>query len=256
MRIVIVSAIFLASFSYGSERETCSKATIVWKSSDIAKWHCEEFVRNRCERGACTDARVTTIGNETTWECVSYRDACGACFAPGTVVYREGTPIRIDQLQVGDIVDDGLGSTSKVVGFFHREDDTDAEMLQIYSNRTPEPVLVVSPKHLLSNEDGSFIFADKFVPGTSLKLETGNVVTVGKVEKVLLQGLYAPITESGTLLVGKHRIIASCYAHATSHDLSHFYARWIYAGANTAKVSPGAIQLFLLQALKGLGMAE
>jgi hypothetical protein len=135
----------------------------------------------------------------------------------------------MDKLSLGDMVRTGEGIYEAIYGWAHRDNDTVAEYLLLYTKNTPGSLEVTS-EHLL------------FVPGPNHfvaagDLQVGDLVATGdaadpfaaitKIQSASRNGLYAPLTPSGTLIVDG--IKTSCYIAVqgdlfkdqAAHYLSH-----------------------------------
>lgn len=130
---------------------------------------------------------------------------------------------------VGDTVrvvtPEGRVGWSTVCGWLHREPNSKGKYLQLNTSRRQ---LYISEEHLVATVDNgrvSFVQAREVHKGTVL-LEVdpasnsvyGNAITsvVGPME---CHGVYAPLTESGTIVVDG--VGASCYASTRSHAAAH-----------------------------------
>jgi len=117
---------------------------------------------------------------------------------------------------------------SQVCGWLHREPTSVGEYLRLTTNRRQ---LNVSAEHLVATVKGGkvdFVKAQEISSGTPI-LEVnvsgnnsaspiwGN--TVVKVEKFRGDGIYAPLTVAGTIVVDG--VAASCYASTRSHTAAH-----------------------------------
>lgn len=148
-------------------------------------------------------------------------------------------------LQVNDEVMVGENTFSKVVSFLHRVERIDAEFIRIHyeplQGKTKGYYITITPKHLIETRNGdgddhtsfSYIPAYEVKPNDMLKYHDridGNMeyVRVTRVESVRREesGIYAPLTESGTLVVDN--IHVSCFSMVKSHRL----AELVYKAAN------------------------
>ncbi len=91
-------------------------------------------------------------------------------------------------------------------------------------NRT----LLISPLHLIASKkksqsakdtDFEFIFAQELKVGDTIIAESG-FESISEIGEIFGKGAYAPLTESGTVLVDS--ILASCYANTNWHEAAHF----------------------------------
>lgn len=134
------------------------------------------------------------------------------CFSGETEVDVLGQGVtRMDALKIGDQVQSGDGSYSKLFSFGHRALETETKYLQIHASSMKKP-LEISGEHLI-------ISNAKLVPASQVKVgdflshvddegET-SVVKVVSTRKVIRRGAYAPLTGSGDIVV--NGVVASNY---------------------------------------------
>jgi len=133
----------------------------------------------------------------------------------------------MDVLQVGDYIavlrSDGTQGISAVCGWAHHEPQRKACYSLIVTSRHE---LMISGEHLIgviNNGKVEFVAAKTVNAGTSV-LETSEngkmqAAVVQRVASVDSEGVYAPLTLEGTIIV--NGIAASCYAYTHSHRLAH-----------------------------------
>ncbi|GFT95352.1 desert hedgehog protein B [Trichonephila clavipes] len=151
------------------------------------------------------------------------------CFkATSTVMTKVGYKKMAD-LKIGDEVVskfevNGVLSFSKVIAFLHRDKHMNVTFVRIQTNSSN--ILLLTQRHLIfkwKNEiptatyamhvkEGDFIYTRSVTNQTML-------ATVTNVSLLTLKGVYAPLTESGTIVVDG--IWVSCYAEVTSHNMAH-----------------------------------
>ncbi len=162
------------------------------------------------------------------------------CF-PGdskvTILGSSGYPVNISiaDLKISDKVLIGLGDDnkpkfSKVVSFFHNLPGVSAKFVRLH---TDENFITLTPLHLILSKgklvnDFEFLPAADVKAGDSIKLFNHHLnqlksVLVLKVDVFELKnsGVYAPLTETGTIIVDSFQ--ASCFALVKSHNLTQMF---------------------------------
>ena len=123
------------------------------------------------------------------------------CFSGRSTVEVQGKGVtRIDQLKIGDAVQQMDGSYSTVYSFAHRAPEQIVDFLQIYTTSTKEP-LEISDEHMVI-ANGLLVPAAQVKVGDALvAVNNGATPTiVTKIGPVSLKGAYAPYTQLATLL--------------------------------------------------------
>ncbi|XP_043600569.1 sonic hedgehog protein A [Bombus pyrosoma] len=165
----------------------------------------------------------------------------GGCF-PGRSLVRtaDGSSKRLDQVRLGERIAalDSHGDIvySEVIAFLDR---SFAERRQFVRLTTESGrVLTLTPAHLVPIEGRSTVFAGRVQPGDKILVrdpadenEVQHRLRWDKVidnRLVLEEGIYAPLTTEGTVLVDD--VVASCYAFVDNQELAHFaflpYRMW------------------------------
>lgn len=148
------------------------------------------------------------------------------CFGgQSTVMKRVGWPgprdgamlVQMSSLKPGDIIRTAAGE-EPVLGMIHASATKSDDFLDVSMNDGSS--LVVSPNHILFTPRGEGVFASLLTTG--MELATSKRISrssrIRSIKNVAAQGFYAPLTASGTIVVGGTQ--ASCYA-STSHSLAH-----------------------------------
>jgi len=120
----------------------------------------------------------------------------------------EGKITKITDLEVGDFVRAGDGQFSRVIGFLHLDDGIEAEYLQIYIAGQYAP-LELGPAHTVFFTNNN---SDSYAPIPASEIQIGDILNEYEVIDIQLverQGVYAPLTESGDIVVSG--ILASCW---------------------------------------------
>ena len=146
----------------------------------------------------CIDNPWTTEGVciEPTFVRPTPVDISSFCFSSETTVEVEGqgtTPMS--ELRIGDKVLVPSGKYDTVYSFGHRHETVDAMFLQFAPTR-----LEVSRDHMVKIGD-RYIPASAVRVGDVLETATGVTVTIESIQTVMRQGVYAPFTMSGDIVV-------------------------------------------------------
>lgn len=124
---------------------------------------------------------------------------------------------------------------SRIVSFLHQIRNIDATFIRLHyvynSNKTG--YITLTPKHLIyakrmDRPEFEFMAAFQVLVGDYLKKydweeKLNQNVHVTKIEKIVLNrsGIFAPLTESGTIIVDN--ILTSCYSMVRYHGIAHFF---------------------------------
>eukprot|EP01006_Ploeotia_vitrea_P065696 TRINITY_DN93649_c0_g1_i1.p1 TRINITY_DN93649_c0_g1~~TRINITY_DN93649_c0_g1_i1.p1 ORF type:complete len:284 (-),score=18.51 TRINITY_DN93649_c0_g1_i1:158-1009(-) len=155
------------------------------------------------------------------WNCTIKRPKVKCFSGDMTVKLNSGKVTQLHELKLGDYIVDSVDDENKVtytrvVAFLHRDEDAHADFIHL---RFGNQGLTVSSAHLLwSVKDSNFMSAESLSVGDTILVE-GEESTVSSIEEVEKHGVYAPLTQSGKLLV--NGVLASCYAHWPSHFTAH-----------------------------------
>jgi len=132
------------------------------------------------------------------------------CFSGYSTVDVEGKGITLmKDLQVGDKVLAANGEYQTVYSFMHHHKFKPSSYLQIYTDSPLEGPLEISSEHMV------FLDGKKNpVPASQIKVGDKlaaqyDTATVSKIKNVMRDGLYAPVTADGTLVV--NGILASSF---------------------------------------------
>jgi subtilisin-like proprotein convertase family protein len=132
-----------------------------------------------------------------------------SCFSHLNTVDVWGTgQVAIESLKIGDYVRSERNNYSRVYSFAHRDHSVETQYIQIHLADLETP-LEVSPDHLVY-VNGKSARASQVKIGDIL--DRSHVVTIGYVQR---RGAYAPLTESGSIVVSGVR--ASNYVGLLDH---------------------------------------
>lgn len=119
------------------------------------------------------------------------------CFSGQTSVdvKNKGT-IMMKDLELADEVLVADGRYEEVYSFGHRHETMEAEFLQFHPSK-----LEITSDHMVKISDRGFIPASSVMIGDELETSDGSYVTVESITRVVREGVFAPFTTSGTILV-------------------------------------------------------
>lgn len=150
------------------------------------------------------------------------------CFpSDATVDVLNQGPVSLSTLTIGSQVrvvnEQQQISYSPIIAFLHRDVNQHAMYRRI---RTQSAQIELSKRHLIQHRQNGFVWSEQLKVGDEILVAPNSdknitqwesILTIQEVEK---QGLMAPLTEQGTILV--NNVHASCYALANSHDVAHW----------------------------------
>ena len=99
-------------------------------------------------------------------------------------------------LELADEVLVSDGRYEEVYSFGHRHETMEAEFLQFHPSK-----LEITSDHMVKISDRGFIPASSVMIGDELETSDGSYVTVESITTVVREGVFAPFTTSGTILV-------------------------------------------------------
>ena len=149
----------------------------------------------------------------------------GGCFPEDATVEVQGKgPTTMKALQVGDEILTSVGGNYETIyGFAHQDRNAViTDYLDIYTSAQeskPAP-LKVTGEHLLAIPDGKFVAAKSLQVGDLLESGDATSAVVTEIKSAAKKGLYAPLTQSGTLIV--NGIKTSCYI-TVQDDAPEYY---------------------------------
>jgi hypothetical protein len=160
----------------------------------------------------------------------SGNSVASACFSGTSTVQVLGKgPVALNDLRINDkVLTDGT-AYEPVYAFGHRNAYERVKFLQIFTSNSNESPLEITAKHLL-------FLAGKANPVTAESIQVGDALrtahsnnavgtsTVTKIVTVEKEGVYAPLTASGNLVV--EGIVASAYVALQETDHEDF----VFAG--------------------------
>jgi hypothetical protein len=118
------------------------------------------------------------------------------CFSPNnSIAVKDRGYVSMDKLQIGDHAQDGKHSFSRVYSFGHLDEMLETDFIQIQIDDKVHSILEVSAEHMV------------FVSGTSVRAsqvqvgDTLGIHTIIALNAVKRKGAFAPLTESGKIMV-------------------------------------------------------
>jgi len=149
------------------------------------------------------------------------------CFpSDATVEVLDIGKIQLSSLKIGQqvrVIDEKNQIIySPIIAFLHRELNEQAAYKRI---RTKNAVIELSARHLIERQNDGFVWAEKLEKGDEIlvlsskhenKTYWEEIINIDEVDK---QGLMAPLTEQGTIIV--NNVHTSCYAIVKSHTIAH-----------------------------------
>ena len=129
------------------------------------------------------------------------------CFsgASSVEVMNQGS-VALKDLKLGDMVHVGKEVYEPVYSFGHHAPDTRAEFLQVKTDKT---ILELSSEHMVFTASGSAIAARLLQIGDELLDANGDLLAIQSIEPVWANGIFAPFTPSGKIVVND--ILASSF---------------------------------------------
>lgn len=134
--------------------------------------------------------------------------------------------VRLSALKLGDqirVIDERNQIIySPLIAFLHRDLNEHATYRRL---RTKNARIELSDRHLIHRRSDGFIWAEQLNEGdeilvlSSKHANQSNYETIVNIDEIEKQGLLAPLTEQGTILV--NNVHASCYAIVKSHTVGH-----------------------------------
>jgi hypothetical protein len=175
----------------------------------------------------CLEYSTKAAGYCKKWQqagsAIAESDGSG-CF-PGSalVLTRNGlTPmskVRIGDELLGKDASSGEAVFSRVRAWIHREVETELEMTVL---STDAGRVVVSHKHSIATDHGSYRFAEELNAGNTLWSSNGAPMLIKETSIESARGLYSPLTTTSNYFVGESEdsmILAHNFAHVSQPQL-------------------------------------
>ena len=145
-----------------------------------------------------------------------------SCFPGHAVVATPDGPMRMDQITVGSVVQDGSGgSYSEVTGFLHRSVSNMISTEYLVLEFDDNGELEISENHRIFLADGVDVFARDVKVGDHI---AGDKI-VRSIGHVRHDSFFSPVTESG--IINVNGAVVSCYADVP-HAIAHAAINWFF----------------------------
>jgi hypothetical protein len=148
--------------------------------------------------------------------------ASSSCF-PGNaqVMVKNRGLVKMSTLVVGDVIQVANEKFEAIYSFGHRNATVTADFVRIITNQTVQlsNALELSKDHMVVIESGLSVPASMIHVGDYLRSEKGTLVLVKAIRTISRQGVFAPFTSSGFLVV--NGILVSNYV-SYYNDSGHF----------------------------------
>jgi len=171
-----------------------------------------------------------------------------SCFSgQNKIQIKDNGTILMQDLKIGDEILVAKNTYDKVYSFGHRHTSITTKFLQLLPSG-----LEITNDHMVVVEGGYSVPASSIKVGDRLQLGTGDLVTVTHINTVTRNGVYAPFTFSGTIVVSD--VMASNYiAFQDSHRLvlGNWKTPFTFQWLAHASQSPHRILTRLFPALIG-----
>lgn len=132
------------------------------------------------------------------------------CFSrSNTVLNKDRGIIPISEVIVGDYILADGNKFEQVYSLAHYDPTKKAAFIQVTTAETNDAPLELTPKHMVFTGAGKAVMAKSLRAGDSVLLPNGDSAEIQSIKVVQSEGLFAPFTASGTLVV--NGIVASSY---------------------------------------------
>jgi len=159
----------------------------------------------------------------TSWSQQGSVSESTSCFPGDASVLTPLGPVRLDQLQIGDMVlgydaSEGKDVFTPVRAWLHRMPETPNEFIKL---QTQHGELEVSRLHnvAIMSESGDidYQYAQEVAKGSSLKGRDGPIELVATSEGAVRKGLFSPLTRMSNFYVASNSSSVMFLAHSFAH---------------------------------------
>lgn len=138
----------------------------------------------------------------------------------------------MSDLNINDLVvvldENNVVKYSKVIGFLHRIENIKTEFIRLFYDLKNNVSITLTPKHLIwtigqhNYKPAELVNIGDLLQFYHVKSNTHQTVKIHRIERIVLnEGIYSPLTESGTLLVDNIKV--SCYSIIRNHYVANFF---------------------------------
>ena len=158
------------------------------------------------EKFACSCKAEERVLSSRQSNCEEVTPQPSLCFSElATVEVLGKGAVEMKDLKVGDLVRSGYDPNryQKVYAFAHRQDDRRTEFLKIKTNNTSQaaPLEITSDHLVFVDGKSNPVRAGSIKIGDILQAEQPSGAKVIEISNVSRKGLYAPLTQDGTLII-------------------------------------------------------
>lgn len=215
MKIVLIFlTLIMACSAGGGQGKYCTRYEMVCPEHNKAFY---KPTSNVFDIGLLTPSQQYICMGDHEMNCIDTEDQCGgSCFPSHSRLIKRGKgSIRMDELKVGDEILDHDWEWTKVIAWLHRDPEKIMDTVIINDK------LEMSHNHVLIGNNEQ-VFAKDVRRGMTLTSYTKSVI-IGSIEYETSKGVYAPLTESGTMMVDHY--LVSCYANYRYQNVAHFFVK-------------------------------
>jgi Hint module len=184
------------------------------RTPDTVKERSDEVPKNDSNKGggASDFGGNDTSKDGNTFDTGTRNDGGGGHCFPGdaTVVLKDGSARRMDQLRIGDAVLASPGVYSRVFMFTHRDSRARPAVVRIHHDASPAPLRLTPGHYLYVNDE--LTAAGAVRAGDLVRTGSGAPARVLRVSRTRGAGLYNPQTLHGDVVVDG--VVASTYTRA------------------------------------------
>jgi hypothetical protein len=241
------------SFHKASSCYDCSQG----KDADLCHGDCE------WSDGSCSKIVLFTAAAAVQSTSCSRNQRTGICDGGGCfpstaeVILQLGVKKMMKDVKIGDKILSRSGTFEPIIGFLDKRLEKPTTFITLHTNMSSEITLTQSHVIFIQAGNGgeqmSKYARDILLGDVLLNVETETKAEVVEISESISNGYFAPLTESGTLVVDGY--LASCYAsypHWIAHTAMYPARSWPAFFLGDVQEGPGAF-VTLIKSLGNLG---